>query len=148
KIARLIGAGANEVVVADSTSVNLFKLAAAALGARPGRRVIVTETGDFPTDHYMLQGLARLIPGVEVRAVGPGEAAGALDERVALLLLSHVHYKTAARRDMAALTAAAHRVGALALWDLSHSAGAIAVDLDACQADLAAGCGYKFLNGG
>jgi kynureninase len=148
KIARLIGAGPGEVVVADSTSVNLFKLLSAALRARPDRKVILTEAGNFPTDLYVAQGLADLLPGVEVRAVAPEAVEAGIDETVAVVLLTHVHYKTASRRDMAAITAAAHRAGALILWDLSHSAGAIEVDLGACDADLAVGCGYKFLNGG
>ncbi len=148
KIARLIGAGAHEVTAADSTSVNLFKLLAAALGARPGRRVILTEAGNFPTDLYVARGLAGLAPGVEVRAVASDAVAGAINEQVAVVLLSHVHYKSAARRDMAAITALAHGAGALALWDLSHSVGAIEIELNACAADLAVGCGYKFLNGG
>jgi kynureninase len=146
KIARLVGAEAGEVVVADSTSVNLFKLLSAALAARPGRRVILTEPGDFPTDLYIAQGLARF--GAEVRAVEPGQLLAALDEDVAVLMLTHVHYKSGRRRDMAALTAAAHAKGALTLWDLSHSAGAIPVGLNAAGADLAVGCGYKYLNGG
>ena len=148
KIARLIGAAPDEVVVADSTSVNLFKLLAAALQARPDRRVILTETGNFPTDLYVAQGIAAAWPGVEVRAVASGEVAQAIDDSIAVVMLTHVHYKTAARHDMAALTARAHAAGALALWDLSHTTGAIAVDLNACDVDLAIGCGYKFLNGG
>ena len=148
RIARLIGAGAGEVIAADSTSVNLFKLAAGALKARPGRKVIVTEPGNFPTDLYILQGLRALLGDVELRVVERADLAAALDENVALLLLTHVHYKTGAIHNMAALTAAAHAVGALALWDLSHSAGALAVDLNGCGADLAVGCGYKYLNGG
>lgn len=148
KIARLIGAAAHEVVAADSTSVNLFKLLTAALAVQPERRVILTETGNFPTDLYIAQGVAALAPGVELRAV-PGEAVeAAIDDQVAVVLLTHVHYKTAARRGMAAITARAHAAGALVLWDLSHSAGAIAVDLNGCRADLAVGCGYKYLNGG
>ena len=148
KIARLIGAASDEVVVADSTSVNLFRLLAAALRARPGRKVILTEGGNFPTDLYVAQGLADLLPGGEALALAPEAVEGAIDETVAVVMLTHVHYKTAERRDMAAITAAAHRAGALILWDLSHSAGAIEVDLGACDADLAVGCGYKFLNGG
>jgi kynureninase len=148
KIARLIGASTHEVVVADSTSVNLFKLLSAATRARPGRRVILTEAGNFPTDLYIAQGLAASVPGLEVR-VRPREAvADAIDADVAAVMLTHVHYKTAARWDMAAITARAHACGALALWDLSHSAGAVEVDLRACDADLAVGCGYKYLNGG
>lgn len=147
KIARLIGAGPDEVIVTDNTSVNVFKLAAAAIGLRPRRRVIVTEAGNFPTDLYMLRGLGGLT-GIEVRAVAPADIAGALDEHVALLWLTHTHYRTGAVHDMAALTAAAHAKGTLAGWDLSHSAGAVAVDLTAANADLATGCGYKYLNGG
>ena len=148
KIAGLIGAAPGEVVVADSTSVNLFKLAVAAVRARPGRRVILTEPGNFPTDLYIAQGLAAVLPDLEVRAVPAGEIAAHLGPDVALLQLSHVHYKSAYRHDMANLTAGAQAVGALTLWDLSHSAGAIDLDLNGCNADLAVGCGYKFLNGG
>lgn len=148
RIAPLIGAAAGEVIAADSTSVNLFKLAAGALALRPGRKVIVSEPGNFPTDLYILQGLRDLIPGVELRIVARDRLAEALNQDVALLLLTHVHYKTGAIHDMAGLTAAAHTAGALALWDLSHSAGALAVELNRCQADLAVGCGYKYLNGG
>lgn len=148
KIARLIGAGADEVVAADSVSVNLFKLAAAALGAQGGRRVVLTESGDFPTDLYILQGLAGLVPDMELRVVAPGGIEAALDERVAVVLLSHVHYRSGAVRDMAGLTAAIRAAGALSLWDLSHSAGVLDVDLNRDGADLAAGCGYKYLNGG
>ena len=148
KIARLIGARASEVVAADSVSVNLFKLAAAAVGARGDRRVVLTEGGDFPTDLYILQGLAGLMPDIELRVVRPGEIEAALDDRVALVLLSHVHYRSGAVRDMAGLSASIRAVGALSLWDLSHSAGVLDVDLNRAGADLAAGCGYKYLNGG
>lgn len=148
KIARLIGADAGEVVAADSVSVNLFKLAAAAMAGRVGRRVILTEGGDFPTDLYILQGLAGMLPDVELRVVAPGEIEAALDERVALVLLSHVHYRSGQVRDMAGMSAAIRAVGALSLWDLSHSAGVLDVDLTRDGADLAAGCGYKYLNGG
>ncbi len=147
KIAPLIGADSNEVVVCDSTSVNLFKLLAAALGLRPGRKVIVSEPGSFPTDLYMIEGLQQL--GLAELRLAESEAlSGALDDDVAAVLLSHVHYKTGQVHDMAAITAAAHDVGALAVWDLSHSAGAIQVDLGGSNADLAVGCGYKYLNGG
>jgi kynureninase len=148
KIAGLIGAAPGEVIVADSTSVILFKLLVAALGARPGRRVILTEAGNFPTDLYVAQGVAAGRRGIEVRAVASADIAAALDQDVAVVMLTHVHYKTAARHDMAAVTVQAHAAGALALWDLSHSAGAIPIELRACDADLAVGCGYKFLNGG
>ncbi|MDH7638744.1 kynureninase [Sphingomonas oryzagri] len=147
KIAQLIGAQAHEVLVADSTSVNLFKLLAAAVKAQPGRRVILSEPGNFPTDLYVAQGVAETL-GAELR-LAPREAiVEALDEDVAVLLLTHVHYQSAAMFDMAAITRAAQAKGALVLWDLSHSAGAVAVDLNAANADLAVGCGYKYLNGG
>lgn len=148
RIARLIGAGADEVVAADSVSVNLFKLAAAAVSAGGGRRVVVTEAGDFPTDLYILQGLAGAMPDVEVRVVQPGGLAAALDDQVAVVLLSHVHYRSGEVRDMAAVSAQVNACGALSLWDLSHSGGVLDVDLNRDGADLAAGCGYKYLNGG
>ena len=143
RIAPLIGAGADEIIVADSTSVGLAKLLGAALAARPERRVILSEPGNFPTDLYVAQGL-----GAELRLVERDRIAEALDDSVAVLMLTHVHYKSAAVHNMKALTAAAHAVGALAIWDLSHSVGAIPVDLNAANADLAVGCGYKYLNGG
>ena len=148
KIAGLIGANAGEVIVADSTSVNLFKLITAALRARPGRRVILTEPGNFPTDLYIAQGVTELVGDVEIRLASADQIAGAIDEQVALVMLTHVHYKTGARHDMAAITRRAHEAGAFALWDLSHSAGALEVDLNGAGADLAVGCGYKYLNGG
>lgn len=146
-IAALIGADAGEVVACDSTSVNLFKLIAAALEAQPGRQTIVTEAGNFPTDVYVAEGAARMSGGV-VKAVPPGQLLDAIDDDTALLLLTHVHYTTGRIHDMAALTRAAQAKGALVLWDLSHSAGAVPVDLNGCHADLAVGCGYKYLNGG
>ncbi|CAN5837958.1 kynureninase [soil metagenome] len=148
KIAALIGAAPDEVIAADSTSVNLFKLAAGAMAMRPGRKVILSEPGNFPTDLYILQGLAQFLPGIELRLAEPGDLQAALVDSVALLLLTQTHYKTGALHDMAALTARGHDVGALALWDLSHSAGALEVDLNGAGADLAVGCGYKYLNGG
>ena len=147
KIAPLIGAAPHEVIAADSTSVNLFKLIAAALAMRPGRKVVLSEPGNFPTDLYMIAGLEA--QGLaERRLAERNQLSEALDADVALLLLTHVHYKTGALHDMAALTRAAHEAGALVLWDLSHSAGALLVDLNGCEADLAVGCGYKYLNGG
>ena len=148
KIACLVGAGAGEVVVADSTSVNLFKLLAAALERQEGRRTILSESGNFPTDLYIAEGVARLFPQSVLKTVPADEIAAAIDEDTAVVMLTHVHYKSGRRLDMAALTAAAHAKGALALWDLSHSVGAVPVDLDGCGADLAVGCGYKYLNGG
>lgn len=147
KIAPLIGAAPHEVIAADSTSVNLFKLIAAALAMRPGRKVVLSEPGNFPTDLYMIAGLEQ--QGLATRRLAMRERlAEALDEEVALLLLTHVHYKTGALHDMEALTRAAHEAGALVLWDLSHTAGAMPVDLNSCGADFAVGCGYKYLNGG
>ncbi|MBY6219304.1 kynureninase [Qipengyuania aquimaris] len=147
KIAPLIGAQPHEVIVSDSVSVNLFKLISAALALRPGRKVVLSEPGNFPTDIYMIEGLEK--QGLaEQRLVERGNLTGALDEDVALLLLTHAHYKTGELFDMAALTRAAHEAGALVLWDLSHSGGALPVDLNGCKADFAVGCGYKYLNGG
>lgn len=157
KIARLVGAAEDEVILADSTSVNLYKLSLAALAARPGRRTIITDDLNFPSDLYVLQGIARQ-SGAErrVRVIpsadgihGPAEAvAAAIDEDTALVTLSHTTFKSGYVYDMAAITAAAHRAGALVIWDLSHSAGSVLVDLNDAAADLAAGCTYKYLNGG
>jgi kynureninase len=149
KIGRLIGARAGEVVVADSTSVNLFKLIAAALRLRPERRIIVSERENFPTDLYVAQGLIELLDARhELRLVTPETLAAALDDDVALVLLTHVNYRSGRMHDMPAVTRLAHRAGALMLWDLAHSAGALPVDLAASDADLGVGCGYKYLNGG
>ena len=149
KIARLIGAEPHEVIVADSTSANLFKLIAAALEAAPTRRTLLGLKGDFPTDAYVAAGVVRaLAGGRRLRLVERSELEGALDEDVALLFLTHSHYKSSELCDMAAMNAAAHAVGALALWDLSHSTGVAEVDLNGSGADLAVGCGYKYLNGG
>ncbi len=147
-IAKLIGADADEVIAADSTSVNLFKLMVAGLRARPGRSVLLTETGNFPTDLHVAEGAAACVAGCTVRAVSTADLLSALTSEVALVVLTHVHYRSGARHDMAAFTRAAHEAGALVLWDLSHSTGAVPVDLNAFRADLAVGCGYKFLNGG
>jgi kynureninase len=145
KIGRLNGAAPGCTIVADSTSVNLFKLLAAALALRPGRRVILTETGNFPTDLYVAQGLSELT-GCVVRRVD--DPVTALGHDVAVLMLTHVNYRSGAMHDMAAITARAHDVGALVLWDLSHSVGAVPLRLAADDVDLAVGCGYKYLNGG
>lgn len=157
KIARLIGADADEVIVADSTSVNLFKLAVAALRARPGRARILTDDLNFPSDLYILQGAIDLLGGRHALEIvpspdgvhGPADALLAgMDERTALVTLSHTAFKSGYVYDMAALTAAARASGALTIWDLSHSAGALPVDLHAAGADMAIGCTYKYLNGG
>jgi len=149
KIARLIGAGPGEVLVADSISVNLVKLIAAALQLRPGRTVVLSERRNFPTDLYVVQGLRDLLGDrLELRLVERSSIAAALDERTAVLLLSHVDYRSGEVHDMAGLTAAAHAAGALALWDLAHSAGVMPLALARDGVDLAVGCGYKYLNGG
>ena len=149
KIGRLIGAPEGTVMVADSTSVNLYKVLGAALAARPGRRVILSERGNFPTDLYIAEGLATLLDrGHTLKLVEGSEIAAAINDDTAVVMLTHVNYHTGAMFDMNAITAAAHAKGALMLWDLAHSAGAVPVDLTAAGADLAVGCGYKFLNGG
>lgn len=151
----LIGAAPGQVAVCDSTTVNLYKLACAALQAQPGRSVIVTDDDNFPTDRYVLQGIAAQ-RGCELRVVradldqGLGEETlrEAVDERTALVCLSHVAYRSGALADMAAVTRIVHDAGALVLWDLCHSVGAVPVSLDASAADLAVGCTYKYLNAG
>jgi kynureninase len=149
KLGRLLGAPPDSVVAGDSTSVNLFTALAAALALRPDRRVILTELGNFPTDRYIAEGLCALLGrGHVLREAEPDALPTALDPSVAVLLLTEVNYRSGQRHDMARLTAAAHAAGALTVWDLSHSAGAVPVDLAACAADFAVGCGYKFLNGG
>ncbi|RIV86703.1 kynureninase [Aurantiacibacter zhengii] len=147
KIAPLVGAQPHEVVVADSVSVNLFKLISAALAMQQGRKVVLSEPGNFPTDLYMIDGLEKQRLA-ERRLADRADIESALNDDVALLLLTHVHYKTGAMFDMARLTKAAHDAGALVLWDLSHSVGAVPVDLNGAGADFAVGCGYKYLNGG
>ncbi|PAL20701.1 kynureninase [Sphingopyxis sp. GW247-27LB] len=149
KIARLLGAGPGEIIATDSTSVNIFKALTAALSLRPGRAKLLSEATNFPTDVYMMQGI-EAFSGGRVKAVtaDPDAVLDALDDDVAVLLLTQVHYKSGRVRDMAQVTRKAHDVGALVVWDLSHSAGAIPVDLNGANADFAIGCGYKFLNGG
>lgn len=155
RLAPLVGAAPGEVVITDSTSLNLFKALAAALriqseGAGADRRVIVTERSNFPTDIYMAEGLSRWLErGYRVRLVdGVGEIPAALDADCAVLMLTHVNYRTGYQHDMAALTRLAHEAGALAVWDLAHSAGAVPLDLAGANADFAVGCTYKYLNGG
>jgi kynureninase len=153
KIGALIGAQPGETVVADATSVNLYKALSAALAvaADAGRslqgRRIVSERTNFPTDLYIADSIARA-NGMTLALIDADDLPGALDEQVALLMLTHVNYRTGRMHDMGALTAAAHAVGALTVWDLAHSAGAVPVDLNAANADFAVGCGYKYLNGG
>ena len=151
QIAPLIGAGQDEVVVTDTTSINLFKVLSAALSMAaqdaPQRKLIVSERSNFPTDLYIAEGLCKQ-RGYTLQLVEPEEITAALTADVAILMLTHVNYRTGAMHDMAAVTAAAHAAGALVVWDLAHSAGAVPVDLTGAKADFSIGCGYKYLNGG
>ena len=147
-IAPLIGAEADEVIVGDSTSAHLFKALVAALRLDPKRRVVVSEVGNFPTDLHIAEGAVSCVEGARLDPVPRDRLAEAIDEETAVILLTQVHYKSAERFDLADWTARAHAAGALVLWDLSHSVGAIPVDLNAAEADLAVGCTYKYLNGG
>jgi kynureninase len=154
-VGELTGAAPGQVLVTDNTTVNLYKLACAALGARPGRRVIVTDSDNFPSDRYVVEGIAAQY-GAELRMLStdlnegldPAEVRAAVDEDTALVSLSHVAYRSGALADMAAITEIAHQAGALMLWDLCHSVGAVPVELDGCDVDLAVGCTYKYLNAG
>lgn len=149
KIARLIGAQPGEVIVTDSTSVNLFKVLSASVKLNPDRHVILSTSDNFPTDLYIAQGLTHLLDDSHtLRLVDVDELPAAIDTNTAVVMLTHVNYRTGRRYDMDGLSQAAHAHGALMLWDLSHSAGALPVDLTAAQVDLAVGCGYKYLNGG
>lgn len=147
RIARLIGAGPGQIVMGDTLSIKVFQALSAALALRPGRRVILSDSGNFPSDLYVAQGLARGL-GAELRVVEPGQVEEAITPELAVLMLTEVDYRTGRRHDMAALTARAHDAGALALWDLAHSAGAVDVDVTGADADFAVGCTYKYLNGG
>jgi kynureninase len=149
KIARLVGAGPGEVVCTDSTSVNVFKVLSAALALRQGRSTILSEEGNFPTDLYVAGGLARLLDrGHRLRLVPKADVLSALDADTAVLLLTHVDYRSGEMHDLDAITRAAHDAGALVAWDLAHSAGAMPIDLTGAGADFAVGCGYKYLSGG
>ena len=149
RIGRLVGAAPGQVTACDNTSINVFKVLAAALSLNPQRKVILSDSGNFPTDLYMAQGLRDMLDkGHELKVVAPEEVTGAIDDSVAVMMLTQVDYRTGRRHDMAALTKKAHDAGALVIWDLAHSAGAFAVELDAAGADFAVGCGYKYLNGG
>jgi len=151
KIARLIGAAPGEVVAADTTSINLYKVLSAALNISaldaPDRRQIVSERSNFPTDLYIAEAICKE-RGLELLLVEPEDIAASLTPELAVLMLTHVNYRTGAMHDMASVTAAAHANGTLMVWDLAHSAGAVPVDLNAASADFAVGCGYKYLNGG
>lgn len=150
KIAPLIGAAPDNVIAADSTTVNLFKVLSAALALRPRRQKIITETRNFPTDNYIAEGVIRQTGGAHrlVHADDVTAIADLLDDDVAVLMLTHVNYRDGSVHDMAGLTRAAHDAGALVIWDLAHSAGVMPLDLAGCDVDFAVGCGYKFLNGG
>lgn len=150
RIAPIIGAQPDNVVMADSTSVNLFKLLSAALDLRPGRLQIVTERDNFPTDNYIAEGVIRskALGHRLIYADNPEQLAGLIDDSVAVVLLTHVNYRNGYMHDMAALTAAAHDAGAVIIWDLAHSAGAVPLCLDRLDVDFAIGCSYKYLNGG
>jgi kynureninase len=155
RIGQLIGAAPGQVVVSDSTTVNLYKLAVAAMDASPDRTVIVGDRHDFPTVRYVLQGIAaragghlRLVETDPVHGLGPTDIVDVIDDEVALVCLSAANYRSGALVDLPAVTSVAHRAGALTLWDLSHAAGVVPLDLDGAGADLAVGCTYKYLNGG
>jgi kynureninase len=147
KLAPLLGAKPHEVTVTESISINLFKLLVAAARMRPGRGVILAEHGNFPSDNHIVDSVARML-GLEARFVPTGELAAAIDADIGVATLSHVNYRSAEVQDMAAVTQAAHAKGALIIWDLAHSSGAVDLQLDRARADFAVGCGYKFLNGG
>jgi kynureninase len=153
KIARLVGARAEDVAVADSVSVNLFKLLGAALALRPERNVILIDGGEFPTDLYVTEGVCAMLGARATLRRVEGDLVAALDDaalenQVAVVLISHASYRTGALADMASITRAAHGAGALVIWDLSHTAGVVDVDLGGSDADFAVGCGYKYLSGG
>jgi kynureninase len=150
-----LGAAPGQVIVADSTTVLLYKLIVAGVGARPGRDEVVIDVANFPTDRFIVDGIAaerglsvRYLTPARDAGVRPADVAAAIGERTALVVLSHVAYRSGFLADMAAITKAAHEAGALILWDLCHSAGVLPIELDACDVDLAAGCTYKYLNGG
>ncbi len=149
RIGELIGAPAGTVVMGDTLSIKVYQAVAAALEMRPERRVILSDHGNFPSDLYMANGLIHSLGrGHEIRLVAPEDVAGALDESVAVLLLTEVDYRSGRKHDMARLTEAAHAAGALTIWDLAHSAGALPIDVAGTGADFAVGCTYKFLNAG
>ncbi len=147
RLAPIVGAKPEELLIADSTSVMLYKLLGAAVRARPERKVVLTQKANFPTDLYVMQGLCESF-SLTLRVVASDDILDAIDDGVAVVTLTHVDYRSARIHDMAAINAAAHDAGALNCWDLSHSAGALALDLSGSGCDLAVGCGYKYLNGG
>lgn len=149
KIARLIGAAPGQVICSDSVSINLFKILASALALRPDRNIILSTSDNFPTDLYMAQGLASLDGNRSKLVISePAELLDSLSDAVTVLMLTEVNFRTGERWNIKTVNEAAHEAGALVIWDLSHSVGALPVDLDGCEADFAIGCGYKYLNGG
>jgi kynureninase len=149
RIARLIGAEPGHVVMGDTLSIKVYQALASCLEMNPTRRVILSDTGNFPSDLYMAEGLCRTLgQGYELKTVAPEDVLDAIDETVAVTMITEVDYRTGRRHNMAEITARAHEKGALAIWDLAHSAGAFQVELAACKADFAVGCTYKYLNSG
>ena len=149
RIAKLIGAEENSVVMGDTLSIKVYQAVASALELNPNRKIILSDNGNFPTDLYMTNGLIRsLNDGHELRTVNPEDVEAAIDDTVAVLLLTEIDYRTGRKHDMKRLTEKAHAAGVITIWDLAHSAGALPVDLSGCNADFAIGCTYKYLNGG
>ena len=149
RIAGLIGAEKNSVFMGDTLSIKVYQAVASALELNPNRKIILSDNGNFPTDLYMTNGLIRLLnDGHELRIVNPEDVEAAIDDTVAVLLLTEEDYRTGRKHDMKLLTQKAHAAGVIAVWDLAHSAGALPVDLAGCNADFAVGCTYKYLNGG
>ena len=149
RIGRLIGAPEGSTVVGDTLSIKVYQAVASAIEMRPGRKVVLSDNGNFPSDLYMADGLLRSLgQGHELRIVDPEEVSANITDEVAAVMLTHVDYRTGRVHDMKAITEKAHQAGALMIWDLAHSAGALPVDLTACNADIAVGCTYKYLNGG
>ncbi len=149
KIAKVIGAVPGSVIVADTISVNMFKVLSAAVAKTRGRKVILSDSGNFPSDLYVAQGLTQFMnDGHTLKVVAPEQVMEAITDEVGVVMITDVDYRSARRHDMKAITARAHQKGCLVIWDLAHSAGAVPVDLMACDADFAIGCTYKYLNGG
>ncbi|MCO4844163.1 MAG: kynureninase [Yoonia sp.] len=149
RIGRLIGAEAGHVTLGDTLSIKVYQALASAIEMNPDRKVILSDTGNFPSDLYMAEGLVgSLGRGLELQTVAPEDVMGTLSKDIAVLMLTQVDYRTGRMHDMAALTKAAHDLGIVTVWDLAHSAGALPVDLSGCNADFAVGCTYKYLNGG
>jgi kynureninase len=149
RIGRLIGATEGTVVVGDTLSIKVYQALASALALNPSRRVVLSDSGNFPSDLYMAEGLLKTLDrGYQLKVVAPEDVEGAIDASIAVTMLTEVDYRTGRLHDMAALTRKAHDAGALAIWDLAHSAGAIPVDVSGAKADFAVGCTYKYLNAG